>query len=60
LIEDLEQSFAFLPYLRVLVSQRGINESDEPIEETLLSRESLQGFVKNLRLLLKLSKKLET
>jgi len=41
------------------VSQRGIDESDEPAEETLLSGESLQGFVKNLRLLLELCKQLE-
>jgi hypothetical protein len=59
LIKDLEQSFTFLPDLWVLVSQRGIDESDEPVEETLLSGESLQGFVKNLRLLLELCKQLE-
>jgi hypothetical protein len=41
------------------VSQRGIDESDEPVEETLLSGENLQGFVKNLRLLLELCKQLE-
>jgi hypothetical protein len=41
------------------VSQRGINERDEPVEETLLGGESLQRFVKNLRLLLELGKQLE-